>query len=137
MAPSEASRSARLAAWASPRSRSSSNALSKSPPASANACLASIMPTPAARRSFCTSLAVNSGIGLLLLLRLLVVALRLDHAALGGDLLAFDCGLGDGAGQQFGGADGVVVSGDDEVDQGGEAVAVDQSDHRDAEAGCI
>src|SRR5690606_33963026 len=132
MAPSVASRSARLAACARPLSRSSSNAFSKSPPVSSNAFLASIIPTPASWRSFCTSLAVYSGIGPLP--GLLVVPLGLDHAPLGRDLFALERGIGDGAGHELSRTDGVVVAGDHVFDQIRVAVAVDQSDHGDAEA---
>ena len=50
--PSLASRPARFAALARPRSRSSSMAFAKSPPASVSAERASIIPTPAICRSF-------------------------------------------------------------------------------------
>ena len=60
-APSEASRSARLAWLALPCSRSNLMALSMSPWVSSSAFLASSIPTPVSWRSFWTSLAVNSG----------------------------------------------------------------------------
>ena len=47
--------------------------------------------------------------------------------------LTLDDGVGDDAAHQVGGADGVVVAGDHEVDDVGIAVGVDDRDHRDAE----
>jgi hypothetical protein len=60
-APSEASRSARLAWLANPFSRSRVTALSRSPSVSSRAFLASSMPTPVIWRSFWTSLAEKAG----------------------------------------------------------------------------
>ena len=49
--------------------------------------------------------------------------------------LTLDDRVGDDAAHQVGGADGVVVAGDHEVDDVGIAVGVDDGDHRDARGG--
>src|SRR5687767_9992330 len=166
MVPSLASRSVRFAILAWPRSRSSSNAFSRSPPASVRADLASIIPTPASCLSFWMSLAPNSAIlsGLRLGLRatftgdgdrgrgrlLLEVRYRfvdrglevfcvVDAVALGrlgaGHPSPLDGGVGDGACDEVGGADGVVVPGDHVIHPIGIAVRIHESDNGHPEAG--
>src|ERR1700677_689433 len=128
-APSVASRLARFEAWARPWTRSHCTEASMSPLLASSALFASSMPTPVAWRSACTSFAV---IVTLVLLFDSGVELRGDARGSahrnGGSVLADETAFGDRVGhqatEQRASANGVVVAGDDVVDDVGVTVGV-------------
>src|ERR1019366_3176867 len=126
-APSPASLSERLAAEASPWTRNHWVAASLSPFEASRAFFASIMPTPVAWRSACTSLAMI--VTLVLLFDScddLSVGRRRDRngRTILSNKAAFGHGVGDQATQQRARTDRVVVAGDHVVDDVGVTVGV-------------
>src|ERR1035437_1486606 len=126
-APSPASRSARLAAEARPCTRNHWVAASMSPFEASRAFFASIMPTPVAWRSACTTMAVI--VTLVLLFDScdeLSVGRRRDRngRTILSNKAAFGHGVGDQATQQRARTDRVVVAGVPVVDDVGVTVGV-------------